>query len=71
MTSKQVLDDDLPKIHQWLADAAYYKSLARGFAPGYELQDWLDARDELEKLLTQRPKHGLVNLRYFVGSIAQ
>jgi Protein of unknown function (DUF2934) len=27
---------------------AYYKAQARGFAPGYELQDWLAAEEEEE-----------------------
>jgi hypothetical protein len=30
-----------------IAEAAYYKALARGFAPGGELDDWLAAEREL------------------------
>lgn len=30
-----------------VAKAAYYKAEQRGFAPGYEMQDWLDAEREL------------------------
>lgn len=30
------------------AEAAYYKALARGFAPGRELDDWLAAERELD-----------------------
>lgn len=37
---------------QLIATAAYYRAEQRGFAPGYELQDWLEAereiRDQLE-----------------------
>jgi hypothetical protein len=29
------------------ATAAYFKAEARGFAPGKELEDWLDAEAEL------------------------
>ncbi len=30
-----------------IAEAAYYKAEARGFAPGYELEDWLEAEQEV------------------------
>lgn len=33
--------------HEAIAEAAYYRAEKRGFAPGGELQDWLDARYEL------------------------
>jgi hypothetical protein len=29
---------------------AYFKAKARGFAPGYELQDWLEAEREVRDL---------------------
>jgi hypothetical protein len=29
-----------------IAKAAYYKAERRGFAPGFEMQDWLDAERE-------------------------
>ena len=32
-----------------IAQAAYFMALARGFAPGRELDDWLAAEDELER----------------------
>lgn len=35
---------------QMIAIAAYYKAQRRGFAPGGELQDWLDAEQEVELL---------------------
>ncbi len=28
---------------------AYFKAKARGFAPGYELQDWLEAEREVRR----------------------
>jgi len=31
-----------------IAEAAYYKSERRGFEPGYEMTDWLEAERELE-----------------------
>lgn len=49
-----------PAVHRWLAEAAYYKALARGFKPHHEMEDWLHARQEFEALLAKRRKHGLV-----------
>jgi hypothetical protein len=34
-----------------VAEAAYYRAERRGFAPGGELQDWLDAETEIRRLL--------------------
>ena len=34
-----------------IAEAAYYHSASRGFAPGHELEDWLAAEAEIEALL--------------------
>lgn len=34
-----------------IAEAAYYRSAARGFVPGHELDDWLTAEAEIEALL--------------------
>lgn len=31
-----------------IAEAAYYRAEARGFAPGQELEDWLDAEREVD-----------------------
>jgi hypothetical protein len=34
-----------------IAEAAYYRAEKRGFAPGGELQDWLDAEAQVTALL--------------------
>jgi len=34
-----------------IAEAAYYHSASRDFAPGHELDDWLAAEAEIEALL--------------------
>jgi hypothetical protein len=39
--------------YRGVAEAAYFRAEHRGFLPGYELQDWLDAEAELDKPLTQ------------------
>lgn len=31
------------------AECAYYKAQARGFEPGHELEDWLEAEAELSQ----------------------
>jgi Protein of unknown function (DUF2934) len=38
-----------------IALCAYYKAEARGYEPGYEMQDWLDAEAEV-KSETKREK---------------
>ena len=37
--------------HQLIAVAAYYRAERRGFGPGAELQDWLEAEVEVDKEL--------------------
>ncbi len=36
----------LPDRDAKIAELAYYKAEKRGFAPGYELEDWLEAEQE-------------------------
>lgn len=31
------------------AECAYYKAQARGFEPGHEIEDWLEAEDEISQ----------------------
>ena len=38
---KNVIDPD--KIRKMIAEHAYYKAEKRGFAPGHEIEDWLEA----------------------------
>jgi hypothetical protein len=37
--------------HQWISEAAYFKAEARGFVPGRELDDWLEAENEFSERL--------------------
>lgn len=43
-----------------IAEAAYLRAERRGFAPGYELEDWISAENEVDSLLeaehTRRPQ---------------
>lgn len=40
-------------IHSMIAEAAYYKAEKRGFYPGYELCDWLEAETEILRQVYQ------------------
>ena len=37
----------LDRQHSMIAEAAYYLSEQRGFAPGHELDDWLAAENQI------------------------
>jgi hypothetical protein len=39
------------EIYRLTQEAAYYKAQARQFAPGIELQDWLEAENEVKQRL--------------------
>jgi hypothetical protein len=42
-------DSELEDIQTRIATLAYYKAEARGYEPGHELQDWLEAEAEVLK----------------------
>jgi Protein of unknown function (DUF2934) len=44
--------DSQERFHE-VAEAAYFRAEHRGFLPGYELEDWLDAEAELDRPPTQ------------------
>ncbi len=33
-----------------IAESAYYRAQARGFAPGQEIEDWLQAEAEIDRM---------------------
>jgi len=37
--------------HASIAEAAYFRSQNRGFVPGFELEDWLAAEEEVDQRL--------------------
>ena len=47
------LSTDIPENYQWIAESAYYKALARSFAPDYNLADWLEAKKDYEEMLSK------------------
>lgn len=40
---------DVEERLEYIAKAAYYKAASRGFMPGEELDDWLEAEAEYEE----------------------
>jgi hypothetical protein len=42
---------DSPNRGRLIAEAAYYRAERRGFAPGHEVEDWLDAEREIDAQL--------------------
>jgi hypothetical protein len=36
---------------QWIATAAYFRAQRRGFAPGQEVSDWVEAEAEVAALV--------------------
>jgi hypothetical protein len=35
------------EIRRLIAEAAYYRAMERGFEPGHELEDWIEAESEV------------------------
>jgi hypothetical protein len=48
-TQGEIVDPE--RKRQMIAEAAYYRAEQRGFAPGGELQDWLEAEAQMEAWL--------------------
>ncbi len=44
----QVSPDEIKRL---TAEAAYFRAQERGFAPGYELEDWVQAEAEVRQRL--------------------
>ena len=39
--------DDVDVPQSMIAETAYYKAESRGFAPGHEMEDWLEAENDI------------------------
>jgi hypothetical protein len=48
--STEALGIRMPDFGAMIAERAYFKAEQRGFAPGYELEDWLAAEREVTAL---------------------
>lgn len=43
------------ELQRLVAEAAYFRAQRRGFEPGYELQDWVEAEAEVKRLIGRSP----------------
>jgi hypothetical protein len=41
-------------VYRLIQESAYFKAKARGFAPGHEVQDWIEAEAEVRRRLEGR-----------------
>ena len=44
--------DEAERRRVLIAESAYFRALARGFAPGHEVEDWLAAEEEVDGILS-------------------
>jgi hypothetical protein len=49
VTQAPAVDPEVKRL--MIEEAAYFRAEKRGFAPGCELQDWLDAESQVELML--------------------
>lgn len=54
--STETLGASEPRFGAMVAERAYFKAEQRGFAPGYELDDWLAAEREIAALRSKPKK---------------
>jgi hypothetical protein len=44
---QEITEEPYPVSSYQIAEIAYFKAESRGFLPGYELSDWLEAEQEV------------------------
>ena len=44
------------EVYRLIQESAYFKAKARGFAPGHEVQDWIEAEQEVRRRLEDRAR---------------
>lgn len=42
------------EVYRLIQESAYFKAKERGFAPGHEVQDWIEAEAEVRERLDSR-----------------
>ena len=42
------------QLYRMIQETAYYKAKARNFAPGHEVQDWIEAEAEVRRRIESR-----------------
>lgn len=44
--------DEAERRHALIAESAYFRAQRRDFAPGHEVEDWLAAEEEVNRILS-------------------
>lgn len=47
----------LPDCYTKIAELAFYKAEIRGFEPGHEFDDWIEAEREFKEMATEKIYH--------------
>jgi hypothetical protein len=47
-------DISVEEMRKLISEAAYYRAKQRGFAPGHELEDWIQAEAEVKRRMGAR-----------------
>ncbi|GEM_PF-739450 len=48
---------NLPDCYTKIAELAFYKAESRGFEPGHEFDDWIEAEREFKEMVTENIPH--------------
>jgi hypothetical protein len=48
---------NLPDCYTKIAEIAFYKAESRGFEPGHELDDWIEAEREFGEMVAKNIPH--------------
>jgi len=48
---------NLPDCYTRIAELAFYKAESRGFEPGHELEDWIEAEREFKEIIAKSIPH--------------
>jgi Protein of unknown function (DUF2934) len=52
----EITDMDTDEFRELVAKSAYYRAEKRGFEDGYELEDWLEAEQEIRNQNSYLPR---------------
>ncbi len=48
---------NIPDCYTKIAEIAFYKAEIRGFEPGHEFDDWVEAEREFKEIMTDNTPH--------------
>ena len=50
---ESITEADVDELRSRIAEAAFYKAERRGFAPGHEVSDWVEAEREIRQQINR------------------